>query len=240
MKISARTDKGYKRSENQDRYIAGKLANGVCFGFVCDGMGGAKGGSVAASMLTEILEGCLFSQSSNGAIDIEKVTVDAIDSACREIYSKACRDERLGGMGTTISGVTVKDGLATVYNVGDSRVYISRDGILTQITEDHSVVQELFNRGSITEEEMNNHPRKNLITRAVGVKHDVETDITEVALKKGDRLLCASDGLTNFISKEDLSRIMSCRDIYSAAGELVGKALLNNSTDNITAVVLEY
>ena len=87
---------------------------------------------------------------------------------------------------------------------------------------------------------MQNHPQKNLITRAVGVKKDVETDVTELKLQPGDRLLCASDGLTNFVSKEELLQILSTSDIYNVAEELVKTAVANDSTDNITAVVLEY
>lgn len=240
MRIVGKTDIGNRRTENQDRYLAGTLANGICFGFVCDGMGGANGGSVASGLLSRMLEECLFLQNDNVAMDPEKVVLDAIDSAGAQIFHQAKSQARLKGMGTTVSGVTVQGDVCTIYNVGDSRVYLLRSGVLTQITEDHSVVQQLYKQGAITEEEMVGHPQKNLITRAVGVMNDVETDVSEINLQKGDKLLCASDGLTNFLSKEDIVCIMENDDFYNIPLKLIEKALTNNSSDNITAVVLEY
>lgn len=240
MRIVAKTDKGHRRPDNQDRYIAGMLANGVAFGFVADGMGGANGGSVASSHLCSIMEECLFQHNDNMAMDREKTVMDAIDTACAEIYHMSKTDSSLSGMGTTISGVSVKDGLCTIYNVGDSRVYILRAGVLNLVTEDHSVVQQLYRQGAITEEEMATHPQKNLITRAVGVRTDVETDVSEISLEPGDRILCASDGLTNFVLSPELTELMSADDFYKIPEKLIESALEHNSTDNITAVVLEY
>ena len=240
MRIVGKTDKGHRRPDNQDKYLAGALANGVCFGFVRDGMGGAKGGSVASGRLCRIMEECLFQQNDNMAIDREKTVLDAIDTACSEIYHLSRKDENLSGMGTTISGVTVQGDLCTVYNIGDSRVYILRGGVLNLITEDHSVVQQLFRQGAITEEEMATHPQKNLITRAVGVRNDVETDVSEITLLPGDRILCASDGLTNFVRKDEMTVLLSSTDFYNIPAKLIETALLHNATDNITAVVMEY
>ncbi len=240
MRIVGKTDKGYRRPDNQDRYIAGALANGVCFGFVADGMGGANGGSVASGQLCSIMEECLFQQNDNMAMDVEKTVLDAIDASCSEIYHMSKRDEKLSGMGTTISGVTVQGDCCTIYNIGDSRVYVLRGGVLNLVTEDHSVVQQLYSQGAITEEEMATHPQKNLITRAVGVRNDVETDVSEITLLPGDRILCASDGLTNFVTRREMARILSDRDFYNIANKLIESALGHNATDNITAVVLEY
>lgn len=240
MRIAGKTDKGYKRPDNQDRYIAGVLANGIAFGFVADGMGGANGGSVASSSLCRMMEECLFVQNDNAAMDREKTVLDAIDSACTEIYHMSKADSALHGMGTTISGVTVKDDLCTIYNVGDSRVYILRDGVLSLVTEDHSVVQQLYRQGAITEAEMAVHPQKNLITRAVGVRTDVETDVSELSLQPKDRILCASDGLTNFVLSPQLTEILSGEDFYKIPEKLIEAALEHNATDNITAVVMEY
>jgi len=240
MRIAGKTDVGYRRSENQDRYIAGSLANGVYFGFVCDGMGGANGGSVASGRLCRTLEECLFIHNDNKAMDVEKTVLDAIDTACSRIFHSAQSQPKLSGMGTTVSGVTVHGNICTAYNAGDSRVYILRGGVITQITEDHSVVQQLYRQGAITEEEMLTHPQKNLITRAVGVRNEVETDVSEISLLPGDRILCASDGLTNFVSKSDLARMLGDDDFYNIPLKLIEKALSNNASDNITAVVMEY
>lgn len=240
MRIAGKTDKGFKRADNQDRYIAGALANGVSFGFVCDGMGGANGGSVASGQLCKTLEECLFIQNDNKAMDMEKTVLDAIDTACSSIYHKALKNPDLRGMGTTVSGVTVKGDRCITYNAGDSRVYVMRNGVLNQITEDHSVVRHLYRQGAITLDEMAVHPQKNLITRAVGVMANVETDVSEVKLCSGDILLCASDGLTNFVSSADMAHVLKNEDFYSIPQKLIEKALANNASDNITAVVLEY
>ena len=240
MRIVGKTDKGYRRPDNQDRYLAGSLANGVWFGFVADGMGGANGGSVASGTLCRIMEECLFQQNDNMAMDREKTVLDAIDSACAEIYHLSKTESGLKGMGTTISGVTVQGDMCTIYNVGDSRVYVLRDGVLNLVTEDHSVVQQLYRQGAITEEEMSTHPQKNLITRAVGVRPDVDTDVSEIKLMAGDRILCASDGLTNFVLSPELAEILSDDDFYKIPQKLIDAALKHNATDNITAVVLEY
>lgn len=240
MKIVGRTDKSAKRAENQDRYIAGTLACGVSFGFVCDGMGGANGGSVASTYLCKTLEEHLFMENDNFAADPEEIILEAIDRANGAIYARAGDNPDLKGMGTTLSGVTVKGDRCTSYNVGDSRVYLMRNGVLTQITEDHSVVQQLYRQGAISREEMRHHPQKNLITRAVGVQPRVEADITQFTLRPGDRILCASDGLTNAVSKNDIALILMEEDVYTTAPKLIEEALANNANDNITAVVLEY
>ncbi len=240
MRIVGKSDKGYKRPDNQDRYLAGTLANGVCFGFVRDGMGGANGGSVASEYLCKTIEEHLFAGNNNTAMNPEETILGAIDDACKEIYIMAKKDEKLKGMGTTISGVTVKDDICTVYNVGDSRVYVFRRGVLTLITEDHSIVQQLYRQGAITEEEMAVHPQKNLITRAVGVHDEVDIDISEVVLQKGDRVLCTSDGLTNFVSLNELEILVGDNNFYDIPSKLIEKALGNNASDNITAVVMEY
>jgi protein phosphatase len=220
MRIAGKTDKGYKRPDNQDRYIAGTLACGVYFGFVFDGMGGANGGSVASGRLCRTLEECLFRQNDNKAIDPEKTVLDAVDTACARIYHQSQSDAKLHGMGTTISGVTIQDDQCITYNAGDSRVYILRGGILTQITEDHSVVQQLYRQGAITLDEMNTHPQKNLITRAVGVRSTVETDVSEIKLQPGDRLLCASDGLTNFVTRQDMATLLGSSDFELLADKV--------------------
>ena len=169
-----------------------------------------------------------------------ETVLDAVSVACAQIYTKAENDKSLSGMGTTLSGVSICDDTCNVYNVGDSRVYILRAGVLTQITEDHSVVRQLFRQGAISEEEMASHPQKNLITRAVGVRKEVEVDVSEIRLKKGDRLLCASDGLTNFVPRREIEGMMMQQDLYAVPDMLIKAALKKDASDNITALVLEY
>ena len=238
MKISGATNIGNRRSENQDKYGAGRLLNGVSFGFVCDGMGGVKGGKIASDLLAQYIEDAMFVHNESADFNEEKTVLSAIEDACSAIYNLGEKNSEYKGMGTTIAGVTVKGNKCTVYHAGDSRVYIVRDAKLALITRDHSVVQELLEKGEITQEQAANHPQRNLITRAVGVEHSVQIDVAELEVFPGDVILCTSDGLTNFVSPYEMVEILTQTNIFSMPDKLINKALNNQSTDNITAVVL--
>lgn len=238
MKISGATNIGNRRSENQDKYIAGRLLNDVSFGFVCDGMGGVNGGKIASDLLAKYIEDALYVHNENKNFNEEKTVLSAIEDACRAIYNLGQKNSEYKGMGTTVAGVTVNGNRCTVYHAGDSRVYIVRDSKLALITRDHSVVQELLAQGKITAEEAENHPQRNLITRAVGVEETVQIDVAELEVFPGDIILCTTDGLTNFISPHDMVSVLTQTNVFAMPDRLVNKALSNQSTDNITAVVL--
>ncbi len=238
MKISGTTDIGNRRSENQDKYIAGRLLNSVSFGFVCDGMGGVKGGEIASHTVAKYIEDALFVHNEDKIFNVEKTILSAIEDANSYIYNLGNKKNEYRGMGTTIAGVTIIGNQCTVYHAGDSRVYILRNGKLALVTKDHSVVQELLEHNKISANEARNHPRKNLITRAVGVEKQVQLDIAEVELAQGDVILCTTDGLTNFVSPLEIIEILSTDNVFSMPDKLIAKALANHATDNITAVVL--
>ena len=238
MKISGATNIGNRRSENQDKYTAGRLLNGVSFGFVCDGMGGVKGGKIASDLLAKYIEDALFVHNESADFNEEKTVLSAIEDACSAIYNLGEKNTEYKGMGTTVAGVTVKGNKCTVYHAGDSRVYIVRDSKLALITRDHSVVQELVEQGKITQEQADNHPQRNLITRAVGVEKTIQVDVAELEVFPGDIILCTSDGLTNFVSPYEMVEILTQTNIFAMPDKLIHKALNNQSTDNITAVVL--
>ncbi len=238
MKISGATNIGNRRSENQDKYIAGRLLNSVSFGFVCDGMGGVKGGEIASGILAKYLEDALFLHNESRSFNHERVVLSAIEDANKAIYNKGLKNEEYNGMGTTIAGVVIDKNQCTVYHAGDSRVYIVRDGMLALITKDHSVVQELMDNNQITAEQAQCHPKKNLITRAIGVEESVEIDVAELEVFPGDVILCATDGLTNFVSPSEIAKILSSSNVFAMPDKLIQKSLENNATDNITAVVL--
>ncbi len=241
MKIIGRTDIGYKRSENQDRYLAGKLSENCFFGFVCDGMGGVAGGSIASKIISENLEEFLYMNEFEKSFDDEEVILNAIDKANSEIFSSAKLDEKLKGMGSTITGFTLIGDKCRVYNVGDSRTYVYRKGVLTQITEDHSIAYELYKNGSITKEEIATYPQKNYITRAVGVSSEVEVDMYTLTLEKDDIVIVVSDGLSNFVSVDDIINLIKLNEnIFDLAQELLQKALKNKASDNITVVTALY
>ena len=238
MKIAGATDIGNRRSENQDKYIAGRLLNKVSFGFVCDGMGGVNGGEVASGILAKYLEDAMFVHNESESFNHEKAVLAAIEDANSAIYSMGNKKEEYRGMGTTVAGVIVDKNQCTVYHAGDSRVYIMRDGMLALITKDHSVVQELIDQNKITQHQAQSHPQRNLITRAVGVTDDIDVDVAELEVFPGDVILCATDGLTNFVSPSELVNILTTDNVFAMPDKLIQKALENQSTDNITAVVL--
>ena len=149
MKISGTTNIGNRRSENQDKYVAGRLLNGISFGFVCDGMGGVKGGEIASGLLAKYIEDALFVHNESPSFNHEKTVMAAIEDANSAIYNMGNKKQEYRGMGTTIAGVIIENNQCTVYHAGDSRVYIVRDGMLALITKDHSVVQELIDQQQI-------------------------------------------------------------------------------------------
>ena len=171
--------------------------------------------------------------------DIERVLVKAIKAANREIIKEASGDEHLKGMGTTVVAATVKEQMLYFANVGDSRLYLINQGI-QQLSKDHSLVEEMVRLGGIKPEEAKHHPDKNIITRAMGVKEEVEADIYEYRLKKGDMILMCTDGLSNMVEDEDMFDIVKgARDIVEAVQMLIEKANSNGGRDNIGVVLAE-
>ncbi len=239
MKIYSKIDKGIVRNSNQDAYFAGEISQEVTFAVVCDGMGGAKAGNVASTAAVKsISEYIANSYRSNMSLDdITKMLRNAIISANIEIYDMAAQNEQLQGMGTTVVAAVVRNGNAVVANVGDSRVYLVDDNI-TQLTTDHSIVQTLIESGKITAEDAKVHPRKNVITRALGAESDVAVDIAEYNLSENNTLLLCTDGLTNFVSEEDILKTFKENDISVVSEKLVELANEGGGGDNITAVTL--
>lgn len=239
MKIYSKIDKGIVRNSNQDAYFAGEISQDVTFAVVCDGMGGAKAGNVASNTAVKsISEYIMKSYRANMSLDdISKMLKNAIISANIEIYDMANQNEQLQGMGTTVVAAIVRCGNAVIANVGDSRIYLIDDNI-TQLTTDHSIVQTLIESGKITAEDAKFHPRKNVITRALGAESDVVADIEEYNLLENNTLLLCTDGLTNFVSEEDILNTFKQNDISIVSEKLVELANNGGGGDNITAVTL--
>ena len=239
MKIYSKIDKGIVRNSNQDAYFAGEISQEITFAVVCDGMGGAKAGNVASTAAVKsISEYIANSYRKNMSLDdITKMLRNAIISANIEVYDMATQNEQLQGMGTTVVAAVVRNGNAVIANVGDSRVYLVDDNI-TQLTTDHSIVQTLIESGKITVEDAKVHPRKNVITRALGAESDVAVDIAEYNLSENNTLLLCTDGLTNFVSEEDILKTFKENDISVVSEKLVELANIGGGGDNITAVTL--
>ena len=237
MKIYAMTDVGRKREVNQDFvYVTdkpvGPFPNLLV---VADGMGGHKAGDFASKYTVKVLH----EELENTKLDKpEEILNTIIHTANHELIKAAHSDVKLEGMGTTLVVATVIGNTLYFANVGDSRLYLINDKI-RQLSKDHSLVEEMVRLGGIKAEEAKNHPDKNIITRAIGVKEDVEADIYEYRLKKGDVLLC-TDGLSNMVEDEDMFDIVKgARDIVEAVLMLIEKANSNGGRDNIGVVMAE-
>ena len=227
------TDIGLVRPVNEDSYICLDSAVYV----VADGMGGHAAGEVASALLTqtakEILEGL-------GPNDItEALLRQVVLEANRRILAKAEGDNIYNGMGTTASLLCLKEQQAVWAHVGDSRIYLLHEGKLQQITKDHSLVWDLVENGSITPEEAQQHPKRNLLTRAVGVDEDLLVDTGAFPIVAGDKFLLCSDGLTNMVSDASIKNIIESIPAGDTAKLLIDQALAAGGIDNITAILIE-
>ena len=241
MQIFSKIDIGNKRNTNQDACITAMLPDSAALAVVCDGMGGANGGDVASRTATELI--CEYvknsynsAQSNDRLLELLK---NAVLSANLEIYDIACKNENLSGMGTTVVAAIIKPQTALICNVGDSRAYLIEEAI-TQITRDHSVVQSLIEKGELTAEEARVHPKKNVITRALGVEENVMPDLYEIAFSENSKLLLCTDGLSNFVNDTEILNTFNDNKTENIAEILVDKANAGGGGDNITAVVVAH
>ena len=239
MQIFSKTDRGRVRTDNQDAYFAGKITDDSVFAVVCDGMGGANAGNVASELAVRHISEYVIRSYRDGMdmTDTEKTLKNAIVSANISLYDKAVNNAELAGMGTTAVAAFVKDGTAVIAHVGDSRIYLV-NGEIKQLTRDHSVVQSLIESGKITPEDAKVHPRKNVITRALGAEENVAVDSDCLNLSNGDTLLLCSDGITNFLDDKDILKVFQNNDISAVAERLVEEANENGGGDNITVVTV--
>lgn len=247
LKAFSITDIGKRREINEDYIYAserpvGELPN---LFIVADGMGGHNAGDYASQhaveKVVEVIQG-IESEWTDKKIDVDRVKSDiqrAINEANAYIYKRSVEETTLRGMGTTLVVACYINKQAVVANVGDSRLYLVNEEI-KQITQDHSLVEEMVNLGGIDRESARNHPDKNIITRAVGVKESVIADFFDVPIKSGDRVLLCSDGLTNMLEDKEIHRIIrGYTDIEQAAKELIQAANENGGRDNIAVVLVE-
>lgn len=238
MKTFAITDIGQKRSINQDFVYTSELPVGNLpnLFLVADGMGGHQAGDVASKYTVEQIVSDVESNPDHNPV---KVLRTAIEKANEGLIAMARSKEELTGMGTTLVAATIIGDYMYVANVGDSRLYVLNETI-TQITRDHSLVEEMVRNGAIDRLEARFHPKKNIITRAIGVKEKVMIDFFDVKLKPKDTVLLCSDGLTNMVEDEDIHILINQQiDIAGKAEKLIETANQNGGKDNITVVVIE-
>ncbi|WP_368233272.1 Stp1/IreP family PP2C-type Ser/Thr phosphatase [Anaerotruncus rubiinfantis] len=241
IRIFAGTDKGRVRPINQDAFVYEVLDDNTAYAVLCDGMGGESGGHIASSKAVEII-GQALSRGLNAhplASSVKPMLISAITAANAVIFEMSENDKNLRGMGTTVVAAVVRDDLLCIAHAGDSRAYLfAQDtGKLRRLTRDHSVVQLLVDNGEITEEEAKKHPKRNYITRALGVERMIELEYSETPFAAGRLLLC-SDGLYNFAPPEEhLDLVGTCaseQDVFL----LIDEANKAGGSDNITAVII--
>ncbi|MGB4613576.1 MAG: Stp1/IreP family PP2C-type Ser/Thr phosphatase [Erysipelotrichaceae bacterium] len=242
MRYYGVTDKGLVRKSNQDNYIISTNKVGDVFAIVCDGIGGGRAGDIASKMAIDYFSE-VFSQNS-GFIDIEetKTWVRYHISKCNEkIYIKSSTTNIFRGMGTTLTGVLITKSGKLVINIGDSRVYaVDGYGIFRQLTQDHTLVQDMVRHGEITEQEALYHPKKNVLTNALGVWSNVRVDIDEYPEKFYDILVC-SDGLFGYVKEEEIEKVMLTDELTTTlkVRKLLNLAIKAGGYDNITIIIIE-
>ena len=235
LEVGARSDVGMIRSGNEDNYYADPKRG---LFIVADGMGGHAAGEVASEMAVQIVTRELASASLNEDGITEKVA-QSLRTANRAIYDRTIAEVDKQGMGTTASVLMLGEGKYLIGQVGDSRVYLLRDGALKQLTKDHSYVQEQVDAGYLTPEQARYHPYSNVITRCVGAGEAVEPDTYTGTVKIGDLYLVASDGLTGMVDDRRLQQLLLARSTAQRIVEaLISEANGRGGLDNITAIVI--
>ena len=225
-----RTDVGKVRANNQDAPIVSEKLR--LYG-VADGMGGHKGGEVASTSARDDLLRELEGKTPSVA-----ALSGAIEEVNRQIYHQQEHDVALTGMGTTLSVLWMSDNFVYIGHVGDSRVYLLRDGEFKQMTLDHSLVEQLVREGVLTEEEAQNHPMRNIITRAIGTDESVEVDVVVEERRKGDLWLACSDGLHGLVDDRQMRDALRQYAPEKAADVLLKAALDAGGRDNVTLVIV--
>jgi len=239
------TDVGLKRGHNEDNYLINEELN---LFVVADGMGGHAGGEYASAIAVNTVEEVVTSLELEGTPDTDEndpVEVTrhklshAIRLAGRRIFDKARQQPSYHGMGTTAVVLLVQDDKAFVAHVGDSRLYLFRDGAVDQVTEDHSLIAEKVKHGLITPEEAKNHRMRNVITRSLGYQEEVDVDLQVLPVLTGDQYLLCSDGLSGYVTPDEIGEVLATHGTQEAARQLVMMACDRGGDDNITAIIAQ-
>ena len=240
MKVFAKSDIGKAREMNQDAYYASQPSDTVGLYIVADGMGGYNGGEVASTIAVTAAKNYIetnFAETEHTKEKLQELVKSAVEYANMLVYEKAKEIPELEGMGTTIEVALVHNNRVYIGHVGDSRIYRIRKEFIRKITTDHSYVQKLVKDGKISKEEATHHPKKNMLTKALGCTSFVEPDVTVKGFLKDDILVLTSDGLTNMIKDQEIYEIVK-DNIEVATDKLIDKANENGGLDNITVIIV--
>ena len=230
------TDIGLVRRENEDSYRIERLKDDVVLAVVCDGMGGARAGNVASRMAADAFAAQV--RRSLPCDDWGKILEQAVMTANEQVFSTSLANPEYRGMGTTLVAALATPEKIWIVNVGDSRCYQIVEGDITRVTRDHSFVEDLVMRGEITPEQARVHPKKNLITRALGVDISVKVDVYERDNCGGYLVLC-SDGLSNLVTDEELRGEVVAAEKERCCSRLLKRALDRGAPDNVTVVIVQ-
>ncbi len=239
MKILGMTDQGCVRSSNQDAFAYASVDSGCGWAVVCDGMGGAAGGNVASTLAVQVVSDYMTASFQDHMQDrsIKTVLQAALLSANNEIYERAERQPDLSGMGTTCIAAVVMEGRLYLAHVGDSRAYLCGPDGIRQLTVDHTIVQQMLEKGQLTREQLKTHPNRNIITRALGVGTKVAVDYVEEPFPDGSVLVLCTDGLTNYVEADEIEGALR-KTPGCACSELIEQAKQRGGADNITVVAM--
>lgn len=229
----AQTDVGLVRETNEDSVMA-KPEAGIWA--VADGMGGHHFGDVASSMITAALDNI---QACEALSDYVDVLEDCLIRVNEHLLQQARTKLETGTMGSTLVALVIKDRVGACLWVGDSRLYRYRNGELVQLSRDHSQLEDMIEMGMLSREEAENHPDRNVITRAIGVETPVYVDVSLFTTQVGDIFLLCSDGLHGAVSKDEIVKSLEHRDVEKSTAELIEKSLANGAPDNVSAIVVQ-
>lgn len=240
MRAFAKTDVGKARDMNQDYYYISGPEEPLKIYILADGMGGYNGGEIASKLATTTALSYIqsnFENTPKEREDILKLVKSAMEYANMVVYEKSKEQKDLDGMGTTLEVCLIYNNKLYLGHIGDSRIYRLRGEFFRKLTHDHSYVQKLVKDGTITQEEADHHPKKNMLMKALGCTAFVEPDVTVKGFIKDDIILICSDGLTNMVEEQEIYNILK-KEGTLAAEKLVEKANENGGYDNITAIVI--
>lgn len=238
MQVWGVTDRGAVRQQNQDAYAARVLDDGRAIALVCDGMGGARAGNVASTMAVELFMEEFLKPGQEGPV--EEQMGHAASVANQAVFQRSVTDPECAGMGTTMVAVLAGAEEAVILNEGDSRCYHINDEGIVLVTRDHSLVEDLVERGELTREQARTHPHKNLITRALGAEPVLMADCFRQPLAAGDCLLLCSDGLSNVVNEQEmLYEVVHGGETEQCCQRLLNIALSRGAPDNVTVVLIK-
>lgn len=237
MQVVSRTHVGLVRENNEDALL---VRTPYLFA-VADGMGGYAAGEIASRSTIKAFEAATYKLRHEASEqDVKSMLLDAFAKANDHVFKMAEHNDKYTGMGTTMTALYLPDEqTGYVCHIGDSRLYLYRDSVLRQVTEDHTYVADLQKQGKLTDEEAFIHPQRNILLQAMGIGHDIKADFVHLNLMQGDRLLLCSDGLSDMLRNSEIAELMAEADVEKAADKLLARSLDNGGRDNVSLILID-